>query len=73
MKAFRLATINVNSFRSVLTRKNNIQDLLAVQGVQNGHHWSNFCQNLLFRYSIFVATYKKFHDNGIALRYPITF
>jgi len=84
MKTFRLATINVRSFLNVLTRKNNVQDLvsiikplnldlLAVQEIHNDHNWSNFCQNLSFKYSIFGGNYEKSHGNGIASRYPITF
>jgi len=84
MKTFRLATINVRSFLNVLTRKNNVQDLvsiikplnldlLAVQEIHNDHNWSNFCQNLSFKYSIFGGNYEKTHGNGIASRYPITF
>jgi len=82
MKTFRLATINVHSFHSRLTHKNNVHDLvsilkplnldlLAVQEVINDENWSNFCENLSLKYSIFDATYGEFHGNGIASRYPI--
>jgi endonuclease/exonuclease/phosphatase family metal-dependent hydrolase len=84
MTTFRLATINVHSFRSALENKNNVQelvsilkplnlDLLAAEEVNNDQNWLNFCQNLSLNYFIFDPTYGNSHGNGIASRYPIIF
>jgi endonuclease/exonuclease/phosphatase family metal-dependent hydrolase len=80
---FRLATINVHSFRNALFR-NNVQELvtilkplhldfLAVQEVHNDHNWPTFCQNLGLNYFIFDANYGNYLGNGIASRHPIIF
>lgn len=81
MSTFRLATLNVHSFRN---RKydNNISelvsileplnlDLIAVQEIQNNDKWKEFCSRLSLNNSIYGKSNGDLFGNGIASRYPI--
>ena len=79
---FRLATINVHGFKNASTHQDNVDDLvailnplnldfLAVEEVHNNQSWSNFCQQLSFKYFAFGASYGESYGNGLASRYPI--
>lgn len=84
MSNFRLATLNVHSFRNRSTGENNISalasilapfnlDLIAVQETQNTPSWKNFCSRLSLPHSSFGKCYDDFFGNGIASRYPIVY
>ena len=82
MKTFRLATINVHSFSSPKTHKNNIDDLVSilnpldldlivVQEIQNNKKWEKFCQLLSLPHFVYGSSEGDYFGNGIASRYPI--
>ncbi len=82
MSKFRLATLNVHSFRKSVSYENNISDLvsilepfnldlIAVQEIQNNDEWTKFTTDLSFLYSIYGECNRDFFGNGIASRYPI--
>jgi exonuclease III len=81
---FRLATINVHSFRRPSNRRAiNIDDLvsilkplnlnlIAVQEVQNNYHWKKFCQDMSLPYSVYGTYSGIIAEVAIASSYPIT-
>jgi exonuclease III len=82
MSKFRLATINVHSFRNSLYYNSNISDLItileplhldliAVQEIQNNDKWEKFCKRLSLPYSIYGLSEENYFGNGISSHYPI--
>jgi endonuclease/exonuclease/phosphatase family metal-dependent hydrolase len=82
MSTFRVATLNVHSFRKSSTYANNISDLvsileplnldlIAVQEIQNNNEWSQFTTGLSFQHWIYGECNRDYFGNGIASRYPI--
>jgi endonuclease/exonuclease/phosphatase family metal-dependent hydrolase len=82
LTTFRLATINVHSFSSPKTHKNNIEDLvsilnplnldlIAVQEIQNNKKWEKFCELLSLPHLVYGSSEGEYFGNGIASRYPI--
>jgi endonuclease/exonuclease/phosphatase family metal-dependent hydrolase len=83
MSTFRLATINVYSFRNPSSYHSNISDLvsilesfnldlIALQQIQNNHKWDKFCSRLSLHHYIYRES-RHFFGNGIASPYPISF
>jgi endonuclease/exonuclease/phosphatase family metal-dependent hydrolase len=82
MTTFRLATINVHSFRKPSDYKRNISelvsileplnlDLIAVQEIQNKDQWEEFSGRLSLPHSASGSCNGYSFGNGIASRYPI--
>jgi endonuclease/exonuclease/phosphatase family metal-dependent hydrolase len=82
MTTFRLATINVHSFRKPSDRSNNISelvsileplnlDLIGVEEIQNNDKWKKFCVDMGLTYSSYGPWNGNSAGNGIASRYPI--
>jgi exonuclease III len=77
MSTFRLATLNVHSFRNPSNFNSNLSnlvsilepfnlDLIAVQEIQNNDKWTKFSSRLSLQYSIFGECNEQFFGNGIA-------
>jgi exonuclease III len=82
MSTFRLATLNVHSFRNPSYFNSNLSDLvsilepfnldlIAVQEIQNNDKWTKFSSRLSLQYSIFGEGDEQYFGNGIASRHPI--
>jgi endonuclease/exonuclease/phosphatase family metal-dependent hydrolase len=83
MTTFRLATINVHTFRRPSNRAINIEDLvsilkpldlnlIAVQEVHNNYQWKKFCQDMSLPYTVYGTYAGNIADNAIASSHPIT-
>ena len=84
MSTFRLATLNVHSFRNPSTFQSNIPglasillpydlDLIAIQEISGEDRLRKFCSQLSLPNFIYGPAYENFFGNGFASRYPISF
>ena len=83
LRTFRLATINVHTFRRPSNREINIESLvkilkpfdlnfIAVQEVHNKYRWKKFSQDLSLPHSAYGTYSDNIAHNAIASTYPIT-
>ena len=84
MSTFRLATLNVHSFRNPSTYQSNIPglvsillpydlDLIAIQEISGEDRLKKFSSQLSLPNFIYGPAYENFFGNGFASRYPISF
>lgn len=84
MSTFRLATLNVHSFRSASIFESSIVglasilrpynlDLIALQEIPSENEWKEFCSQLSLPHFAYGPAWEGCFANGIASRYPIAF
>ncbi|CAF0992001.1 unnamed protein product [Rotaria magnacalcarata] len=82
MSTFRLATLNVHSFRTRSTYANNVSDLvsilkplnldlIALEEITNDTDWRRLCRDLSLPHLIYGDCERHHFGVGIASRYPI--